>query len=374
MPTKTAQLSRLTTHAAGRRAFRRSVRRAGGQPGALPYPARGPNGKRLFVDFAHIGPADATTLAVFVTGIHGVEGPCGSVCLVDGLESGLFQDAPRDTAFLLIHGLNPWGYAWGRRVNENGVDLNRNFRNHRGELVNDFYREIEHLAVPRRVTPANTVKFLTNLGWHLITRGRRKTEAMLLGGQRTDPLGLYYVGMQAQPSAAILARLLRRFTRRVEKVVYLDVHSGLGAFGDLSLLHGYDEADRRRALAPLLCASAKHDASPGDSILFADRFLGPKSLFSGTLEFGTHDELTVLLALRAEHAVYKAWIAASPEARKASDMRALWRAAKERLTHAFAPRDDKDRSRLSEDWTRAITERFRGVVGNLNRLDRQPQI
>lgn len=371
---KIARLTRLTTHGAGRRAFRRSVRRLGGELEALPYPARGPNGRRLFVDAARIGPADATTLAVVVTGIHGVEGPCGSICLVDGLESGLFRDAAPDTAFLLIHGLNPWGYAWNRRVNENGVDLNRNFRSHRGDLVNDFYQEIEHLAVPRRVTAANTAKFLTNLGWHLVTRGRQQTEKMLLGGQRSDPLGLYYVGMQAQPSAAILARLLRRFTRGAEKVVYLDIHSGLGDFGDLSLLHGYDETDRRRKLAPILCASEKQDASPGDSILFADRILGRKSLFSGTLEFGTHDELKVLLALRAEHAAYKEWSAASPDNRKTADMRALWNAAKDRLTNAFAPRDGDDRSRLSVDWTRAVTEKFSNVVCNLPRLDRNSSV
>lgn len=367
--TKIAHLTKLTTFAAGRRAFRRGMRRSDGLLGSIPYPARGPNGRRLSVDYGYLGDPDADRLVIVVTGIHGVEGPCGSICLTDGLERGLFQDGSRGTAYLLVHGLNPWGYAWARRVNENGVDLNRNFRNHRQDLPNDFYREIEHLAVPRKVTHANTAKFLTNLGWHLITRGRKRTETMLLGGQRSDPLGLYYVGMRAQPSAAILARLLRRFSRPARKVVYLDVHSGLGAFGDLSLLHGYEEDDARRALATQLCEVEKYDANPGDSILFADRLLGAKAGFSGTLEFGTHDELSVLLALRAEHAAYREWISASPEARRGKDLRGLWKSAKERLTHAFAPRDRSDKSRLSHDWAQIVTGRFEEIIGKLHRLD-----
>lgn len=365
---KIAHLTNLTDLTTSRRAFRRQVRRAGGTLEAIPYPARGPDGKRLFVDIGYIGPGDPETLAVVVTGIHGVEGPCGSVCLVDGLQSGLFRDAPAGTAFLLVHSLNPWGYAWGRRVNENGVDLNRNFRNHRQAFDNGDYREIEHLAVPRRVSTANTARFLTNLGWYLVTRGREKTERMLLGGQRSDPLGLYYAGMRAEPSAAILARILRRYARRAGEVVYFDVHSGLGDFGEMVLLHGYGESDRRRALAPLLWEAERHDASPGDSILFVDRFLKDRARFSGTLEFGTRDELTVLLALRAEHAVHKEIAAAEQDSRRTPELKALLAAARDRLGNAFAPRAGTDRKALSEAWTRTVAERFRAVVGNLPRL------
>ena len=34
---------------------------------------------------------------------------------------------PEDAAIVLVHALNPFGFAWRRRWNENKVDLNRNF-------------------------------------------------------------------------------------------------------------------------------------------------------------------------------------------------------------------------------------------------------
>jgi len=38
-----------------------------------------------------------------------------------------YRDATPDTAVILIHAVNPFGFAWGRRVTEENVDLNRNF-------------------------------------------------------------------------------------------------------------------------------------------------------------------------------------------------------------------------------------------------------
>ena len=36
-------------------------------------------------------------------------------------------DRPADVRVVMIHALNPYGMAWVRRVNEDNVDLNRNF-------------------------------------------------------------------------------------------------------------------------------------------------------------------------------------------------------------------------------------------------------
>ena len=37
---------------------------------------------------------------------------------------------PDGVALVLVHAVNPWGFAWLRRVNEDNVDLNRNFLDH----------------------------------------------------------------------------------------------------------------------------------------------------------------------------------------------------------------------------------------------------
>jgi predicted deacylase len=48
---------------------------------------------------------------------------------------------------ILIHALNPYGFAWLRRVNEDNVDLNRNFRNFSEPLASSAAYEAIHDAL-----------------------------------------------------------------------------------------------------------------------------------------------------------------------------------------------------------------------------------
>ncbi|MBY0452537.1 MAG: DUF2817 domain-containing protein, partial [Bdellovibrionaceae bacterium] len=69
-------------------------------------------------------------LLIMISGTHGVEGFTGSAVQRYLVDQGLPVDR---TSVLLIHGFNLWGFKNLRRVNENNVDLNRNFvidRNH----------------------------------------------------------------------------------------------------------------------------------------------------------------------------------------------------------------------------------------------------
>ncbi len=69
-----------------------------------------------------------TSALVVSSGVHGVEGFFGSAVQLAFLEK-LPPDwrPPEGAAVVLIHALNPFGFAWQRRFNEENVDLNRNF-------------------------------------------------------------------------------------------------------------------------------------------------------------------------------------------------------------------------------------------------------
>ena len=88
---------------------------------------RGPKGEILACDTAWAGPKDAKRVLVIISATHGVEGYCGSGCQVDWLGAGLAKSLPTGTAALMVHAINPFGFAWHRRVTEEGCDLNRNF-------------------------------------------------------------------------------------------------------------------------------------------------------------------------------------------------------------------------------------------------------
>ncbi len=98
---------------------------AGWSHRAWPHPLLGPDGGALATDTYRLGPRDAKRLLILNSGTHGLEGLLGSGVQLALVERGLTPGP--DLAVLLIHAINPFGFAWRRRVNEDGVDLNRNF-------------------------------------------------------------------------------------------------------------------------------------------------------------------------------------------------------------------------------------------------------
>ena len=89
-------------------------------------PERAPDGADLATDTAWFGPADAAQVMILMSATHGVEGFCGSGAQLDWLLHGGPARLPDNTAALVVHAINPYGFAWGRRTTEEGVDLNRN--------------------------------------------------------------------------------------------------------------------------------------------------------------------------------------------------------------------------------------------------------
>src|SRR5436190_7366457 len=112
---------------------------------------RGVEGEELAMDIAELGPADAESLFVLSSATHGIEGYCGSGAQVALLHDDAFLRAARDAriAVLFIHAVNPHGFSFGRRVNEDNVDLNRNFGNFAEPLPdNPAYAEIHPILLP----------------------------------------------------------------------------------------------------------------------------------------------------------------------------------------------------------------------------------
>src|SRR5262245_8050563 len=106
--------------------FLQAAARAGARLERLPLAARGPGNEELGIDIAWFGARRPRRVLLHSSGLHGVEGFAGSA-----IQLQLLDDAPAlagDAALVVVHILNPYGMAWLRRVNENNVDLNRNFR------------------------------------------------------------------------------------------------------------------------------------------------------------------------------------------------------------------------------------------------------
>ena len=209
-------------------------------------PAKGPIGEDCITDVAWIGSDNARKLLILVCGTHGIEGYAGSGCQVAWLNEGWFaRAAAKDTAALLIHAINPHGFAWGRRVNEDNVDLNRNFVDHARPPENPDYEAIrEHIDPTGWAEPS--------LGQHnaaiakFIKRDSHDVTCKAMhGGQYINPKGTFYGGGDATWSNRLFRDLVARHAARAAHVAIIDYHTGGGVFGYCDLFIDDDRAGAR---------------------------------------------------------------------------------------------------------------------------------
>ena len=87
----------------------------------------GASGELLYMDIAELGDARGESSLIISSGTHGIEGYAGSALQIGLLRDGLTEILPHGTVCYLVHAVNPFGFSYKRRVNEDNVDLNRNF-------------------------------------------------------------------------------------------------------------------------------------------------------------------------------------------------------------------------------------------------------
>ena len=223
-----------TDYSAARSKFREAASAAGAVLQELAHPLRGPGGEQLATDVAWIGRRDADRVLVMISATHGVEGFCGSGAQVDWLRRGEASRLAPDAAALLIHAINPYGFAWLRRVTEDNVDLNRNWVDFERPLP----RNPGYDALSRRHLPGRLERGGAEAGrrptWRRSPGGRdfRRLQQAVSGGQYHHPAGVFYGGDPRRAGrAAHRAAIFHEWLAGRAKVAVIDYHTGLGPWG-----------------------------------------------------------------------------------------------------------------------------------------------
>lgn len=265
----------------------------------ISHPMSGPNGERLGTALAWYGPRDSERVLVLVSGTHGLEGLAGSGCQLSWIENGGLSRLPHGTGVLIVHILNPWGCAWGRRQTEENIDLNRNFRDFESEPPkNAQYGELhERLVVADR---SNLSRALVELRAEL---GADNLANALFQGQYTHPTGIGFGGQRPAWSNDILRDALKRNCSDVEQVIVIDIHTGLGEYAAASILSmascGSKAADCAKRVfgRDLIEVNAEHSPLPylvkGDLCTSIASEFGTGS-FGIALEFGTFESSSLV--------------------------------------------------------------------------------
>lgn len=217
--------------------FRRTAAEAGLAVRVDAIEARGPEGQQLTVDSVWLGPDRPRRALTVLSGVHGVEGfACSAI--QTGLLARLDPTSlPDDVGVLLVHAVNPWGMAWWRRQNEHNVDLNRNWRRDELDPVhNDAYDELHPLACPDTPGLPSVEDLLTDAMAVVAERGLEWVRDGITAGQYRHPDGLHWGGERTEASNRIVADLVVEHLAGVERALTIDLHTGHGPFGEVTLL------------------------------------------------------------------------------------------------------------------------------------------
>lgn len=349
---ESAYFSRNYAEARGK--FRDAVRAAGLDFTEHRNAAKGPEGEELTTDVAWIGPLDAPRLLIGLSGTHGAETFSGSAIQTNWLAGKRFSKLPPDTAVVLIHAINAHGFAWVRRVNEDNIDLNRNFIDHADSYPdNPGYRQLRDAICPTEWTDMSAVAHDPVLMAYAKAHGAMALQSAITQGQYFDDEGVFYGGLAPCWSNRTLHAILEGHASHVKSAAFIDLHTGLGpyGYGEIISNHGANTPGDRRVrdwfgpeATSIEGGSSSAAVSYGDTNIGVERALPQTAVTGITLEYGTYPVEDMLTAVRADNWLY---IHGDPGSAKG-------RAIKAQIRDAFFP--DRD------DWKKMIIERANDVL------------
>ena len=341
-----------TSYVDARAAFLDAAASADARLSSFPHPLTGLHGEELFVDVAEVGPETGANVIVVVSGTHGVEGYLGSALQRHHLQT-LDPERAGGPTLVFVHALNPYGFSWVRRVNEDNVDLNRNFVDWSQPVpANPAYGTYADALVPSSWGEEDQEQSLATLLAALDELGLERFQQIVSGGQFDHPDGIFYGGTGPTWSNRWLSNFVTNRCADVQRVAIIDLHTGLGPWGHGELISSEspDSAAYRRQkewwneVTSLLDGSSVSAELSGDWLGAVAR-LAPDSEVTGVaIEYGTVDPVTVLQSLRADAVLHASGEPAAPTA---------------------APIRDQVRGAFLDDdpaWLEACWPRYRSVV------------
>ncbi len=194
----------------------------------------------LSIDFAISETPKKDKLLILVSGVHGVEGYVGSMFQLYFLEN-IYPKLKDKVSVCLVHSLNPYGFKNNRRVNQNNVDLNRNFSENFKDMLNpkimDIIKNNESIFEanrPRKNKLKENYKLYTTIFKSAIKNGIVETIEAGVVGQSLYSTGINYSGTKPEQENIIFRKYISKITEGYNEVTLLDLHTGLGRKFEMS--------------------------------------------------------------------------------------------------------------------------------------------
>ncbi len=289
------------------RKFRAQLSGLRGEFSYWTHPEKGPEGEEL-KSSVYLQHGDPRRLLISVSGTHGPEAYIGSIIQTEILRR--LHDRPQNNeapSILLIHNLNPFGSAWGRRGNHDNIDLNRN------SWIGASPANPAFLDYKTWLSARSSLEFWLGLARSLTTfrvRTAQEIAGAIANGQSSSPNSVFYTGVQRSYELNELARILQNL--RPEMVAVLDIHTGLGKFAHESLiLETQIPAEWKTKMiacfgSNLIDLRSNHAyyAATGTLEQLVEQSYPKAKVCYVTQEFGTYSSLRVLQGLVLENSMW----------------------------------------------------------------------
>lgn len=228
---------------------------------SLAHPLKGPNNEKLFCDIVWAGDPKAEKVLVLISGLHGVEGGVGSAIQADFVTR--YRRLPTDICVVLVHAMNPWGFAWASRTDEQGIDVNRNFVDFDASLPKSdaahIWQDLQAGKTDIATVAQDRVQF-----------------DLLSQGQYEEPTAPYYGGKEASWSRQVMEQLMTQLKPDKRKqIIVVDIHSGLGPYGYGEMICDHPHGSSATATAVALFGATVTEPIMGTS--------------SSGVKYGLHD-------------------------------------------------------------------------------------
>ena len=325
---------------------------------SLVHPATGPDGGEIATDVFWRGPRDAAKVLVLCSGTHGVEGFTGSA--IQSRFAASDQTMPEDCAVMMIHAVNPYGFAHLRRVNEDNVDLNRNFIDFaKGVPANKGYRDLRDVVNPVSWNPDTSTQIGRSIAKMMAEMPYLEFLKAISGGQYEFADGIQFGGTAPTWSRRTLEEIWRRYLDRAKLVVQLDIHTGLGPNGAGVLMMAANDDEPHKQITSDWFGEMMvtgRPASASDTVLGGYMNAGLEDASESwvmpmTLEYGTLDPLPVLLALIEDN-----WLSNHGDPASAQGQQ-----VRERVLRAFYPLDEEWRTKIIHRADTVIDQAIAGM-------------
>ncbi len=348
-------------YASARQRFLSHCNQLGLEVRSYQNPNQGPEGEELAADTAWVGDKDARNVIVTLSATHGVEGFCGSGAQLDWLRNRGPESLPGGVAMLIIHAINPHGFAWQRRVTEEGCDLNRNWIDFDAPYpLNPGFEALRDVLLPSELSGPAFEKAEEEIARWRAQHGETAFHVARGGGQYSHPEGMFYGGNAPTWSRLTLESIMRDYNLpQRDHIAVIDYHTGLGPFGYGEPICGNQPGTpgHQRAKSWYGQSLTEPDLGTSSSVPKVGlseygwtRIVGDIHTYIA-LEYGTYTPDAGRAALRADH-----WLHAQGNVNWQS---AETRAIKQRLKNHYYPG--------TPDWQEMVIFRSRMILRQAQR-------